>query len=506
MSECGSHKSLLAVMVVVFAAPALACDETTRAGIGEACDVHQDCVRDAQCLSGLCAPRCLEHEDCGGGYVCNDFGLCEPVDSTIGDACTRELDCGPSQACTLDGADDNGDGRLAATCQTEGNGAATGGSCAGNDDCKTGICALGRCSEVCADHEDCPSSLACVDVPRLSAANAPLFQGCLQPSGVLIHRHQLTLPSASLQVAVPSHAQSFAVVAQVEDETQLVGVTRASDPNGAVLYQDTGDLYENPVRYEPRHGVSTFLLPNAPTMPLAVGAYTIDVASVAASGTNANDIPEVRVVYKLGGPGSVVDVNFYFLNLADHPCAKEFDDNRLSAAEAASSDSFQRLYLLEINDILDKAGISLGAITYTNVLDRTDLDSIGPTELGMLLSRSTTDSGINVFFVRSIDPPGVQVLPGGTPGTPAIAGTGGSGIAVSVETLCYRSWPQLARSTAHAMALQLGLFRNVEPDGHADPITDSDTSSNNLMYYSEFGGTDISPGQSQILRSNPVVR
>src|SRR5690606_7394450 len=133
-------------------------------------------------------------------------------------------------------------------------------------------------------------------------------------------------------------------------------------------------------------------------------------------------------------------------------------------------------------------------------------DALAREELPALLRASTIPGGVDVFFVRSIDPPGVQALVSGTPGAPGIPGTAASGVALSVETRCYRPWRELARTAAHAIARHLGLFHNVEPDGREDPIADSGTGADNLMYFSEFGGIELSPGQSEVLRQNPVLR
>jgi hypothetical protein len=77
---------------------------------------------------------------------------------------------------------------------------------------------------------------------------------------------------------------------------------------------------------------------------------------------------------------------------------------------------------------------------------------------------------------------------------------------VSIETLCYRGWPDLARATAHQLGHFMGLYRNREPDGHVDPIPDSDDSSDNLMYFSEFGGITLSAGQGDVLKLFPGLR
>ena len=82
---------------------------------------------------------------------------------------------------------------------------------------------------------------------------------------------------------------------------------------------------------------------------------------------------------------------------------------------------------------------------------------------------------------------------------------------IGLDTLCYRSWSQLARLTAHEIARYMGLSRNVELDstGKAwlDMIDDNDANpSNNLMFYSEVGGVDITPGQRDILSRSGVLR
>jgi hypothetical protein len=77
---------------------------------------------------------------------------------------------------------------------------------------------------------------------------------------------------------------------------------------------------------------------------------------------------------------------------------------------------------------------------------------------------------------------------------------------IGLDTLCYRSWQDVARLTAHEIARYMGLYDNVEIDQNVDPILDSDTSSSNLMFYSELGGTDLSNGQRDILSRSPVLR
>ena len=52
----------------------------------------------------------------------------------------------------------------------------------------------------------------------------------------------------------------------------------------------------------------------------------------------------------------------------------------------------------------------------------------------------------------------------------------------------------------------MGLFRNREPAGWEDTIPDSDTSSDNLMFFTEYGDIELSPGQGQVLRLYPGLK
>jgi hypothetical protein len=111
-----------------------------------------------------------------------------------------------------------------------------------------------------------------------------------------------------------------------------------------------------------------------------------------------------------------------------------------------------------------------------------------------------------VFFVRTLSPVGLQAI-SPNPGPAGLANTRQSGVVIGLDTLCYRSWPQLARLTAHELARYMGLYNNIELDpAHVDPIADSDMSISNLMFYSELGGVFLSDGQREILSRSPVLR
>ncbi|RMH45002.1 MAG: hypothetical protein D6689_01055 [Deltaproteobacteria bacterium] len=490
-------------LAVALAATA-ACSNPGPAGIGQPCADPSDCAASAQCFAGVCTPRCRSHVECGDGYRCTDDGVCEMVESSVGDACVRELDCGVHQTCRPDDADVDGDGRLAATCQPVAPGRVPGAPCAADADCQTGVCAIGTCADLCAGDSDCGPDRVCADVPRLLPGAAPLFATCLPARARFSAPVPLAENGGRVRVAVPSHAASVAVVVRAENPQVTVGVTRAVAPDGTVLVD-----WPNPgrIRYAPARHESTLLIPNAPDIDVAVGAYEFTVTALRAPGELAGETPRVDVVYALGPDtgAATIDLHMVFLDLAGHPCAAAFDGGTLSAATASVSPSFAD-FVDAIDAILAPAGVSVGAVTYRDLRGRPDLDALDTRELGALLSTSTEPGGATVFFVRSIDPSGILALAGAIPGAPGLVGRPTAGVAIGAEALCYRSWTDLARSAAHAIGHYAGLFANVAPDGTADPIADSPTDASNLMYFSEFGGVGVSPGQAEVLRRSPVTR
>jgi hypothetical protein len=474
--------------------------------LGEECSSTGDCRDELQCLEGTCTPRCQTHAACGDGYLCDGDGLCNQVFSAIGDACRRELDCGPGQACALDAIDNDGDGVLAATCQADQPGVVTGGACEVDDDCRNHICALGRCTQLCIDDGDCPD-LACVTLPRPGANSAPTFQGCLQDSGTLSTSIKMTAAHQEIRVAVPSNAISFAVIAEIDDDSQQVGASSIKSPSGDDLYlspNEPAEFYENSVRHRHTNSISTIVIPTTPLVEIETGAYLFEIGSFFELGGNGTAIPEVTVIYKLGS-AATLKLHLNFLNLTDHPCPEVGD---LNAASAQGMGDFRSAYVSELQRIMTNAGINLATtdITYRDIDNRPDLDGLDLDDLADLLRLDDQADGISIFFVRSINPTGILAVAGGNPGPPLLSGSAASGIAVSVDTLCYREWNEIARASAHEIARYLGLFRNLEPDGYSDPIPGGSEPAN-LMYFSEEpGGTALSAGQKAVLQLYPGLR
>ena len=503
-------------------------------GLGEACHGNDDCGGGLQCFASQCAPRCQRAPDCGDGYACDDNGLCKLATGQRGDLCSSEVDCAPSLACRIDGAAiDPATHHLQATCLEQARMRLSGDTCIQDSDCRNWTCALGRCVDLCRQPRDCALGETCVEIPRVDA-NGALFAGCLPTQGSLSWSIPVTAPAAEVLLPVPAVARSVELVMAVDDPTQKVGAQRVLSPIGATIYtqpcspllstadqpcedNDAADQYfgnfdpgrpdtGNQVRHRAALGQSVLLMPSALTTPLATGDYVIKVASFRADGSGGSAIPRVTAVIKLDS-GATLDLHFFFLDLTDHPC---LDPGAVLNAGSAVSGAFQREYLAALRDVFTAPGVAIGDVTYEDITDRADLDGLDVANAGALLSLGRYATGINVFFVRSLSPLGIQAW-GPNPGPAGLGGTPQSGIAIGLDTLCYRRWPAVARLTAYEIARYMGLYHNVEL-GTArhptwrDPISDSGDTSSNLLYFSAAGGTELSAGQAALLLRSAVLR
>jgi len=495
-------RSVIAVAIAVIAAVPGACGGDVGGDLGSPCEDHGDCQSNTQCLASVCTGLCESDGDCGGGYACTERGRCEASGAAAGVPCRREADCGPGLACGLQATDSDADGRLDGACTVELPGRPLGDTCADDRDCRSGLCALARCTVVCADDGDCAANHACVDVPSVGSQGA-LYQSCLPAEGRATVSWSLDGPSGAVVIPVPSHAVSLALTSAVADPAQVVGPTSVRAPNGDVLYDRDRPTAGNALRFEPSRGASTLLLPNTPALRLRTGLYRVDVAS-AVRGGPGTAAPTVRVDYLLGRGGSRLDLNVHVVSLESHPCADQL--GFASAAEAAAAEALRDQFLPEVERIFAAADIELGSVQFIELDVAAELAVLDATEIDDLLVAGGSDDAVDLFLVRGIRPAGLQAVGGGTRRAPRLANAPVSGVALSAETLCYRSWTETARVAAHAIARQLGLFRSIEPDGTEDLIGDSEADSNNLLYFGEYGGIELSAGQASVLRANPVLQ
>jgi hypothetical protein len=496
--------------------------------IGQVCIGNDDCDGTLQCLTGRCIPHCQRAPDCGDGYACDAHGICQAATGRSGADCTSEVDCATGFSCQISDTLDASN-HLRTTCTEQVPGRTPGSECRDVNDCLSGTCALGHCVDLCNTSRDCAPAHSCVTIPHLPLPTAA-FSGCLPSSGSLSWDIPVSSPASEVLVAVPVVARSIELVMTVNDRSQRVGASAVLVQNeGTRLYSvpcsmterepcglvdALSEFYERPIRHMPGFGQSVLLIPSSGSMgPIGPNVYRVDVSSFRANNAPGSAIPRVTAVVKLSA-GQILDLHFYFLDLADQACVVAANRGALNARTAPQSSPFQDSYVPELKAIFERAGLTVVTKSYADILDRPKLDSLDVADAGELLSLGAHPTGINVFFVRSLSPAGLQAF-GPNPGPAGLARTRQSGIVLSLDTLCYRDWTHLARITAHEIARYMGLYHNVELERKRfrtwrDLIDDNDGSEaddpNNLMFFSEFGGSDLSRGQAEILKRSPVLQ
>lgn len=503
----GAGISLPAAMICITLAVLAGCTGGGRP-VGASCDTTSDCAGGLQCFEQMCVPRCLHHVDCGDGHTC-ESGNCRRVEAGDGTPCESELACGPGFTCRLN----DELASVKGTCRPNGLTGVPGGECTSDAGCRSGVCALGHCLEMCIEETECLRGWTCAALPDVTPDGLDDngdFKACLPETGTLTYEIPIdpATPTPELKIAVPSNAVSAEFVMTVADPFQTIGATYLESPSGGVLYRNLGllePIYDKPVRHQPGPGISVVKYPSTPDQEFEAGAYTMHIGVRRDDGRPLNFDRRLRVMLKLD-LGVALDLHFYIADLSEHPCAEQLGPLGTvgqAAGAAAEMPEFQA-FVGEIRDILAPA-LASGDTTYEELVGYEDLHGLVADRAGDLFSLNQHHDGVAIYLVRSISPAGVQIVVGGTPGSP-LAATRSSGVAISMDALCYRDWNMLARQTAHAIARHLGLPRNVEPDGSDDNIDDSPDTADNLMHYNEFSGTVLSPGQRQMLRLSPVVR
>lgn len=500
----------------------------------KSCSTKDDCRSGYQCFNSTCVPGCSTDPDCGRGFRC-DAGQCVVQSGfPIGTACANDEECSSrlclDSVCELPCSADTmcGDGKTCVAnrrentvlflCANRRGTAAPASACARDGDCDRGVCQFGACVELCATTQSCHAqSMTC---SRLQiAANdgtAVDYRGCLPTRAMLDFEPDENALVSGL-VSLPEHARSFAIYLDVPnyDLNTLVGVTRLEDLSGTAVYTQPNsvqDFYSAAIRYQLERGTSTMLVPNAPARftPMA-GAY------FATTATSARGVePKERVYLKVSSAPITtgnVSLNFYVTDLSAACLKLTATSGRNGALNGAIS---------TVRSIYQQIGVTIDEVTWNsttvaNVVraSQNGQTVTGPDSLESVLqaatSGRTTKPGFDVVLVRDITDPagnqnGILGISGGIPSSP-ILGTPHSGVVVSISTACGANGQNyLAAVLAHEVGHSTGLFHNEESDGSEDPLTDTPKGRTNLMFWSEEGGTTLSPQQGQVVRGDPKIR
>jgi hypothetical protein len=500
------------------------------------CTTNADCRAGYQCFFTTCRPNCAMDDECGQGFVCTDGTCTEKPGSPVGADCNVNEDCS-SQICGFDkkcvlGCDRDSVCPAGQTCYINPVGVTKplpttqlipiciqrrttgmlGSACTADKDCDRGSCQLGLCSEMCATSADCRAGTTCVtNVALVDNRSGPTFKGCLPQKGIL------DFDGARGNVPLPSNGQSFTIYTHVEpfDFNLAVGVTSLTDPAAMKIYEQPADeaaFYALAVRYLPTEASSTMLVPNSPRVTVGAGLYKFTFASSGAP------TPTSRVYIKLGDapPASgSAPLNVYYTDLTG--ACQSLTFNQLKSGGLSST-------LNRVGTIFQQAGVSLSGTNFIDVsgsvsnvlkVDTSNTGTMLP-DLDNILSGATANPGLtpglDVVLVRAITDPqgnqsGVLGIAGGIPTNPVL-GTAHSGVAVSMETLCFGGSQVFAATISHEVAHSLGLFHNIEMDSSLhDPLTDTAADGkNNLMYWLEDSGEHLSSQQGQVIRNDAKVK
>jgi len=503
-----------------------------------ACDERAQCAADQQCLEGRCRPACAADDECGPGLVCDAgqcadglplgmpceadadcaAGACPPSLGVCALPCPREATCHGAAvpaglSCRILGEDVDEDGvpeQASTFCLAENVGAAElGAACAVAEDCRTGLCHLGLCSEVCDEDSVCGQGRRCpvvavypgglarfpADCPQAFDAAARVG-ACLPEQALLVQPLGTLLDASSFVLDVPDGAASLTLVAEVSAD-DAVGFDELLGPGRAPLFT-APLLSDDAVWFVAADRISTMLVPSTPDRSWSRGAHCARVASPAQPA-------QVTALIKLGPDGDVtagtLDLHIYIMDLSGMGCGV----GDLNAATAPAHPVLQAALGL-MGDIYGEMGVDLGAIAYHDRLGYPELDVVDSSdaaELAALFELGTDSAGysVDVFLVRALG--GSVGISGGIPGPPGRHGVAHAGVALNAEVDCLAS--SLGRIMAHEVGHALGLFHSNVGGVSTDPIADTGIETTNLM--DQFGrGPEVTAGQGYVIRRHPNVR
>lgn len=349
----------------------------------------------------------------------------------------------------------------------------------------------------------------------------------------------LTSDGVEVTVPVPLGAQSFAVVVDGMNTSELMISERVTTPSGTVVFDFENDISIN--RTDATDRLYTLLVSNNPSeVAVEAGDWLLRLRS----GSDPVNTNLTLITKNEPAADNLLDLNLYFVGLTG-----------LDATTAETDPGFQAI-LSNVGTIYESAGFGIRAITY-NEIEGADADEFSVVDPDadvprmFQLSPSGSNQSLNMFFVEDIESASsgfsVLGLAGGVPGPPILQGTSRSGVAVSMgsylaavasgdQTMIDTASAELEIVMAHESGHFLGLYHTTERNGVAisggeiqgeDPLSDTPAcpdsadadgdgvlspsecagqGAENLMFWSPLNDSrTLTTLQGTVMRKSPLV-
>lgn len=551
-------------------------------GADDRCPTASLCVQIADAASA-CLTACSQDAECRNGYVCESVGaqgsVCLP-------ACASDLDCEYGDICGADGRcvlDDSGTNRIGSSCEFDEECAGEvcfdedstgwpGGTCAadctGRSDgefcdgvsANSGLCLVfddgeGLCLPSCSTTTDCRNGYICsVDegdsndqgygfcLPSCDFLDCAEGDVC-DVSGTCVEdifiAQRITTSTlgtfavtdedfASVVFDIPDDALSFGLTFDSDNRIEGVStVIQLLGPNGNVIYDAFNPIASSMKFFDGEGSPTSFIYPNAPSLNLTPGQYTLEFAAYAPANV------KVDLHIKSGSEPvlETLPMTFWFLG------------NSYYSASTAETDPFFQLAVAEMTSIYANAGISLDPIVYRDADEEValaysafDIELTSISEVILETLGQDRSPGAHMVFNDQLFLGDGGVLYGvsaGLPGPPSLNDTATLGVFVALDVHVTDEGldsTELGATMAHELGHYLGLFHISEADGTShDPLSDTaecydsdDTdgsgsldgdecggaAATNMMFWTSaenFTQDQISPAQSWVLHRNPAM-